>query len=252
MLVVSVTLHVKKSLDRLKDQLIFDVSHELRTPVSNLNMYLELLDGCQPEKRSGYLEVLKGETNRLIDLIESILDLSRLDMYKSKKVKFSEVNINLIVAQVVDVHRPLANSAGIKLAYDLDPDIPNIKGEQNQLARLVTNLLSNAIRYTPEGSVELKTFNDGNNACLQVIDTGLGIDEEDLPHLFDRFYRGRKVSQSKITGTGLGLAIVREIVEIHEGVIDVKSALTRDLFSAFGFRLNEDPFYNPSTLLFYS
>ena len=213
----------QKELDRLKDQLIFDVSHELRTPVSNLNMYLELLDGCQPEKRSGYLEVLKGETNRLIDLIESILDLSRLDMYKSKKVKFSEVNINLIVAQVVDVHRPLADSAGIKLAYDLDPDIPNIKGEQNQLARLVTNLLSNAIRYTPEGSVELKTFNDGNNACLQVIDTGLGIDEEDLPHLFDRFYRGRKVSQSKITGTGLGLAIVREIVEIHEGVIDVKS-----------------------------
>ena len=215
----------QKELDRLKDQLIFDVSHELRTPVSNLNMYLELLDGCQPEKRSGYLEVLKGETNRLIDLIESILDLSRLDMYKSKKVKFSEININLIAAQVVDVHRPLADSAGIKLSYQLDPSIPKIKGEQNQLARLVTNLLSNAIRYTPEGSVELKTFTNGNNACLQVIDTGFGIDEEDLPHLFDRFYRGRKVSQSKITGTGLGLAIVREIVEIHEGRIDVESVV---------------------------
>ena len=215
----------QKELDRLKDQLIFDVSHELRTPVTNLNMYLELLDGCRPGKRSGYLAVLKGETNRLIDLIESILDLSRLDMYKDKKVKFSEVNINLIAAQVVDVHRPLAESAGIKLTYQLDTSIPNIKGEQNQLARLVTNLLSNAIRYTPEGSVELKTFRDGNNACLQVIDTGIGIDEDDLPHLFDRFYRGRKVSQSKITGTGLGLAIVREIIDIHEGKIDVESVV---------------------------
>jgi PAS domain S-box-containing protein len=215
----------QKELDRLKDQLIFDVSHELRTPVTNLNMYLELLDGCRPEKRSGYLEVLKGETGRLIDLIESILDLSRLDIYKTKKVKFSDVNINLVAAQVVDVHRPLAESAGIKLTYQLDTSIPNIRGEQNQLARLVTNLLSNAIRYTPEGSVELKTFKDGDCACLQVIDTGIGIDEEDKPHLFDRFYRGRKVSQSRITGTGLGLAIVREIVEIHEGKIDVINGL---------------------------
>lgn len=211
----------QKELDRLKDQLIFDVSHELRTPVTNLNMYLELLDGCRPEKKAGYLEVLKGETNRLIDLIESILDLSRLDMYKAKKVKFSDVNLNLLAAQVVDVHRPLAESAGIRLTYQLDTSLPNIRGEQNQLARLVTNLLSNAIRYTPQGCVELKTFLDGNYACLQVIDTGIGIDDEDKPHLFDRFYRGRKVSQSRITGTGLGLAIVREIIEIHEGRIDV-------------------------------
>jgi PAS domain S-box-containing protein len=215
----------QKELERLKDQLIFDVSHELRTPVTNLNMYLELLEGCRPEKRSGYLEVLKGETGRLIDLIESILDLSRLDMYKGKKVRFSDVNINLLAAQVVDVHRPLADSAGIKLTYQLDTNIPNIRGEQNQLARLVTNLLSNAIRYTLEGSVELKTFRDGKYACLQVIDTGIGIDEVDKPHLFDRFYRGRKVSQSRITGTGLGLAIVREIVEIHEGKISVSDSL---------------------------
>jgi signal transduction histidine kinase len=87
--------------------------------------------------------------------------------------------------------------------------------------------LSNAIRYTPQGSVELKTFLDGKGACLQVIDTGIGIDAEDMPHLFDRFYRGRKVSQSKITGTGLGLAIVREIVEIHEGRIEVTSEVNK-------------------------
>jgi PAS domain S-box-containing protein len=216
-----------KQLDRLKDRLIFDVSHELRTPVTNLNLYVELLENGRPEKRKDYLSVLKGETKRLIDLIESILDLSRLDMWKSKKVRFSAVDLNLITEQVVDAHQPLAESAGLELKYFLEDSLPTIRGEPNQLARLITNMLANAIRYTPSGQVTLRTFQQGGEICMQVSDTGIGIDAEDLPHLFDRFYRGQQVSQSKITGTGLGLAIVKEIVEIHEGRIDVKSEVGR-------------------------
>ncbi|HZD56959.1 MAG TPA: PAS domain-containing sensor histidine kinase, partial [Anaerolineales bacterium] len=216
-----------KQLDRLKDRLIFDVSHELRTPVTNLNLYVELLENGRPEKRKDYLSVLKGETKRLIDLIESILDLSRLDMWKSKKVRFSAVDLNLITEQVVDAHQPLAESAGLELKYFLEDSLPTIRGEPNQLARLITNMLANAIRYTPSGQVTLRTFQQGGEICMQVSDTGIGIEAEDLPHLFDRFYRGQQVSQSKITGTGLGLAIVKEIVEIHEGRIDVKSEVGR-------------------------
>jgi two-component system NtrC family sensor kinase len=212
-----------KQLDRLKDRLIFDVSHELRTPVTNLNLYVELLENGRPEKRKDYLSVLKGETKRLIDLIESILDLSRLDMWKSKKVRFSAVDLNLIAEQVVDAHQPLAESAGLELNYFLDASLPPIRGEPNQLARLITNMLANAIRYTPSGQVTLRTFRESREVRMQVSDTGIGIEREDLPHLFDRFYRGQQVSQSKITGTGLGLAIVKEIVEIHEGRIEVKS-----------------------------
>jgi PAS domain S-box-containing protein len=216
-----------KQLDRLKDRLIFDVSHELRTPVTNLNLYVELLENGRPEKRKDYLSVLKGETKRLIDLIESILDLSRLDMWKSKKVRFSAVDLNLIAEQVVDAHQPLAESAGLELNYFLDPNLPLIRGEPNQLARLITNMLANAIRYTPSGQVTLRTFRERTEVCMQVSDTGIGIEQDDLPHLFDRFYRGQQVSQSKITGTGLGLAIVKEIVEIHEGRIEVSSEVDK-------------------------
>lgn len=228
-----------KQLDRLKDRLIFDVSHELRTPVTNLNLYIELLENGRPEKRADYLSVLKSESSRLIELIESTLDLSRLDMWKSKKIKFSAVDFNFLTEQVVDAHTPLAESTGLALEFYPGRDIPPIRGEPNQLARLITNLVSNSIRYTLEGRINVYTFREGDLVCLKVQDTGIGIEPEDLPHLFDRFYRGRQVSQSKITGTGLGLAIVKEIVEIHEGEIDVKSHVGEG--SVFYVRLPIDP-----------
>jgi two-component system phosphate regulon sensor histidine kinase PhoR len=212
-----------KQLERIKDRLIFDVSHELRTPVTNLSLYLELLESGKTERWSEYMGVLKGETNRLIELIENVLDLSRLDMWRSKKIRFSAVDLNIVADQVVTAHRPLAESAGLELNFKPANNLPVIQGEQNQLARLITNLLSNAIRYTPTGQVVIRTGQECGNVFLQVQDTGIGIEAEDMPHIFDRFYRGRQVSQSKITGTGLGLAIVKEIVEIHEGRIDVQS-----------------------------
>jgi signal transduction histidine kinase len=88
---------------------------------------------------------------------------------------------------------------------------------------VINNLLSNAIRYTPSGFVKMRTYQAGNWICLEVADSGMGIDPEDVPHLFDRFYRGRNVSQSKLVGTGLGLAIVKEIVDIHDGVVELDS-----------------------------
>ncbi len=212
-----------KQLERIKDRLIFDVSHELRTPVTNLSLYLELLESGKTDKWSEYIGILKGETNRLIELIENVLDLSRLDMWKSKKMKFSMVDLNTIVEQVVSAHRPLAESSGLELHFEPQIQLPMVYGEQNQLARLVTNLLSNAIRYTPSGKVIVRTKQECDQVSLQVQDTGIGIEAEDMPHIFERFYRGRQVSQSKITGTGLGLAIVKEIVEIHEGRIEVQS-----------------------------
>jgi len=215
----------QKDLDRLKDRLIFDVSHELRTPVTNLNLYVELLENSKPEKWPNYLKVLKSETGRLIELIESILDLSRLDMLKTRKVEFSPVDLNLLADQVMAAHRALAESVGLELVFEPDEGLPAIQGELNQLSRLITNLISNAIRYTPDGRICLRTSRDGDQVCLQVCDTGIGIDEEDQPHIFERFYRGRQVRQSKITGTGLGLAIVKEIVEIHSGKIEIISNL---------------------------
>lgn len=214
-----------KELERLKDQFILEVSHELRTPVTNMGLFAELLERGKPEKKNEYMRVLKTEISQLMRMIEDILDLSRLEVGKLKRTSFSDLDMNLITEQVVAAHCPLAEEGGLELVFNPAEGLPFIHGEQNQIARVLTNLLSNAIRYTKEGSVVVSTYADDSGVWVEVKDTGMGIDEADFPHLFERFYRGQRVSQSKIMGSGLGLAIVKEIIELHEGKIDWDSKL---------------------------
>jgi PAS domain S-box-containing protein len=213
----------QRELDRLKDQFISDVSHELRTPATNLSLYLELLERASPEKRTDYLAILKGQCDLLVKLVEDILDLSRLEMVKARKIELTSVDFNQLTEQVITAHRPLAEASNLRLVYEPDLELPAVRGEENQLARVITNLISNAIRYTFAGEVCVRTFTSNHRVCLEVKDTGIGIDAEDQPHLFERFYRGQRVRQSKIHGTGLGLAIVKEIVDLHEGWVTVQS-----------------------------
>lgn len=212
-----------KELERLKDQFILEVSHELRTPVTNMGLFAELLERGKPDKKQDYLNILKSEINQLMTMIEDILDLSRLEVGKYKRSAFAPVDLNLLADQVVAAHIPLAEESSLELRFSPDDHIPLILGDQNQIARVITNLLSNAIRYTPSGYVRVRTGFEDGFAWLEVEDTGIGIEEADYPHLFDRFYRGHKVSQSKIMGSGLGLAIVKEIMELHDGKITWRS-----------------------------
>ena len=144
-------------------------------------------------------------------------------MTPSKKIEFSAVDLNALTSEVIKVHLPLADHAGLALIFDPEKNLNPVRAEPNQLARVITNLMANAIRYTPNGSVCLHTFRDNGRVCLQVQDTGMGIDREDIPHLFERFYRGQKVRQSPIPGTGLGLAISKEIIDLHDGELEVES-----------------------------
>jgi two-component system phosphate regulon sensor histidine kinase PhoR len=109
------------------------------------------------------------------------------------------------------------------LTFEPLPELPQVRGEVNQLAQVVTNLVINALNYTPEGAVRVSTFQTAAEACLQIEDTGIGIDPDDLPNIFDRFYRGRRSQRSETPGTGLGLAIVKEIIDLHDGRIEVLS-----------------------------
>jgi PAS domain S-box-containing protein len=212
-----------KELERLKDQFILEVSHELRTPVTNMGLFAELLERGKPEKKNEYMQVLKSEISQLMRMIEDILDLSRLEVGKLKRSAFSELDLNLLTEQVVAAHSPLAEESGLELIYDPGVGLPLITGEQNQIARVLANLISNAIRYTSQGYIRVSTYSDGEGVWIDVEDTGMGIDTADFPHIFERFYRGQKVSQSKIMGSGLGLAIVKEIMDLHEGRIDWES-----------------------------
>ncbi|MGW8225737.1 MAG: sensor histidine kinase, partial [Anaerolineales bacterium] len=183
----------------------------------------ELIERGKPEKKNEYMHVLKTEISQLMRMIEDILDLSRLEVGKLKRTTFTDLDLNLITEQVIAAHSPLAEESGLELIFEPAEHLPLVHGEQNQIARVLTNLLSNAIRYTAEGYVFVSTYEGDSGVWIEVRDTGMGIDEADFPHLFDRFYRGQKVSQSKIMGSGLGLAIVKEIVELHEGKIDWES-----------------------------
>jgi signal transduction histidine kinase/CheY-like chemotaxis protein len=217
-----------QDLDRLKSKFVSDVSHELRTPVTNLGMYLDLLERGDPEKREKYFQILKQQVERLSNLVESTLALSRLESDLAETV-FESVNLNPIIFEVVTAHLPRADSAGLTLIFEEGETLPTVLGDPEKLNQVATNLVANALNYTEKGSIRVSTYvsKEGGDqfVCLSVEDTGIGIHPEDMEHLFDRFYRGRDVSQSTKPGTGLGLSIVKEIVEQHQGTIEIGSEL---------------------------
>ena len=209
-------------LDHLKSKFVSDVSHELRTPIANLKLHVELLEHGRPEKHDHYLTVVKQQARRLGQLVDDILNLSRLEMGK-QRVALGPVDLNFVVGQVVTAHQPRAESSGVILSFVAWPGLPAVRGEVNQLAQVVTNLLINALNYTPTGTVQVTTTQTDVEAGLQFEDTGMGIDPDDIPNIFDRFYRGQRSQRSETPGTGLGLAIVKEIIDLHEGRIEVSS-----------------------------
>jgi PAS domain S-box-containing protein len=209
-------------LDRLKSKFVSDVSHELRTPIANLKLHVELLENGRAEKRAHYLDVVKQQSRRLGQLVDDILNLSRLEMGRERLV-FGPVDLNFVVEQIVAAHQPRAESSGLTLSFESLPNLQPVRGEVNQLSQVVTNLLINALNYTTEGFVRVSTFQTAAEVCLQIEDTGIGIDPEDLPNIFARFYRGSRSQRSETPGTGLGLAIVKEIVDLHDGRIEVSS-----------------------------
>jgi PAS domain S-box-containing protein len=209
-------------LDRLKSKFVSDVSHELRTPIANLKLHVELLEHGRAEKHAHYLSVVKQQSRRLGQLVDDILNLSRLEMGR-ERAAFGPVDLNFVVEQIVAAHQPRAESAGLVLSFEPLPDLQAVRGEVNQLSQVVTNLVINALSYTPAGEVRVRTFQAVDDACLQVDDTGIGIDPDDIPNIFARFYRGRGSQRSETPGTGLGLSIVKEIVDLHDGRIEVNS-----------------------------
>jgi signal transduction histidine kinase len=214
-----------RELDRLKSKFVSNVSHELRTPISNLKLYMSLLQRGKQERRVHYEGMLQTSVERLGQLVEDILNLSRVEISHYQPRELEPTDLNAVIGQIVANHQPQADSAGLRLSFLPERNLPLINGDYNQLSQLVTNLLINSLRYTRMGQIILTTAapNGRERVVLAVEDTGIGILPEDLPHVFDRFYRGNHRQPSEIPGTGLGLAIVKEIVEIHQGDIHVES-----------------------------
>lgn len=212
-------------LDRLKSKFVADVSHELRTPITSLSLYVDLLERGNPDKREIYITRLKQQVARLRTMIEEILDLARLEREQSA-TSLMPLDLNTIVEHTVATQQPVAEAAGLTLTGEISEPAPLVMARPDQLSRAVANLVTNAIKYTrPGGTIVVASQIAAGRACISVTDTGIGIAPEDLPHLFERFYRGRQVAQLDIPGVGLGLSIVKEIIEAHGGTVEVETQL---------------------------
>lgn len=223
-----VALKQARAADEAKSQFVSNVSHELRTPLSSIRLYLRLIAQSNPAKQAHYLESLGRETHRLQTLIEDLLDISRLDLGKAR-LQLRVMDVNHLLSTLVQDRASLFAQRHLALTFDPDTALPPISGDPELLEQVITNLLTNAMHYTPPGgSVRLQTEvreMDAPWVTLSVADTGPGISEAEQPQLFQRFFRGAAGQDSDAPGTGLGLAICREIVKLHQGEITLESAL---------------------------
>jgi signal transduction histidine kinase len=213
----------------MKSEFIAMVAHELRAPIAaveqQLNVILGKMAGDLTEKQEQLLSRAKERTRGLLDLIKDLLDLSKIEA--GKMVQYKEpLSLQEVIQRVVDLMKTEAEAKKIDLQFSASSDVPFIHADRNSMEGIFTNLISNGIKYTPEGGKVWVTLSEENGLVKTTVsDTGMGIQKEDLPRIFDKFYRVKSTETRQIVGTGLGLSIVRSIVDAHLGSISVESEL---------------------------
>jgi signal transduction histidine kinase len=217
-----------KELDRMKDEFVSLVSHELRTPLTSIAGYFEMLTeeaaGSFNSLQESFIETIQRNVVRLSRLVDDLLFIARLDEGRVH-LRLTTVDIGELLAQSADTAKPIADAKRVELSVELD-SVPAIRGDRERLAQLLDNLVSNAVKFTPEGGkVAIRASNGGSKVRVEVADTGVGIPNDELECLFERFYRASTARASETPGTGLGLAISQSIAEAHGTQIDVASTL---------------------------
>jgi signal transduction histidine kinase/CheY-like chemotaxis protein len=213
-----------KQLDTLKDEFISTVSHELRTPLTSIHGALGLLSsgkaGHVDDKAANLLRIASSNTERLVRLINDILDLERMESGRAQ-LQIRQLSLKEVVAQAVDTMGSMAEKAGVELVIGPEPPAAiSFDGDPDRIQQVLTNLLSNAIKFSPHyGLVQVLTASDGDNLVLQVKDMGRGVPVDKLETIFDRFGQVEASDARQKGGTGLGLAICRSIVAQHGGTI---------------------------------
>lgn len=223
-----------EDVERRRRELISDLTHELRTPLTVMRGYLEeLADGTIDGTPELYLRLVR-ETRRLERLIHDLQELSKAEAgYLS--INSQTVSLTPLLASLVEKFTDQLLEEGPSLQLDCPKDIPAIFADRDRLEQILINLLGNAIRYTKKGSITVQASKINRHVWIAVIDTGVGIVEEDLPFVFERFWRADPSRTSYSGGTGIGLAITRRLVELQGGHIEVESEVGKG--STFRFCL---------------
>jgi signal transduction histidine kinase len=215
----------EREIDQMKTDFVSSVSHELKTPLTSIKAFTTtiLSDLNMTDKtRRQFLGIIDEESNRLAELIEDLLEMSRIES-GSLQVSMELVDISDVFNQTAISLEALAAKENIKLVKNIPENLPLLAADPGKLRSVITNLVSNAAKFTPDGGrVDIKARQTEDELKVTVSDTGMGIPQEDLPKIFDRFYRVNRPGK-EIQGTGLGLAIVKKIVEMHNGRIEVRS-----------------------------
>ncbi|MBS4197763.1 ATP-binding protein [Lederbergia citri] len=241
---------------KTKSEIVSTVSHELRTPLASVLGFTELLlnKELKPERKTKYLQTIYNEAKRLTALINDFLDIQRMESGKQTYEK-KFIDITSILQNVIELQKVNTSSHKIQFSVELEETI--ILGDRMKIEQVFTNLLNNAIKYSPKGgNIFIRVYGSEDMISIDVKDEGLGIPEDAIPHLFQQFYRVDNSDRRRIGGTGLGLAIVQEIVKAHGGVITVsseygKSSTFTTHFPHVMMKVNKQNDYGAASMLRY-
>lgn len=230
----------RKKQEKYRREFVNNVSHELKTPIFSIEGYIEtLLDGGidDPEINVKYLERALSNTERLSEILKDLDMISSLQS-DTLELDIETIDLKVIISEVVDSLQFLADSYNVEVSMiSLNKHIA-VEGDRHRIKQVLTNLISNSIKYGNKGgTTEIACYDMEENMLIEVTDNGIGIEKEHLPHLFERFYRVDKNRSREMGGTGLGLAIVKHVLEAHNQTINVRSTI--GVGTTFGFTLKK-------------
>ena len=225
---LKMTLEEIKKSEALRREFVANVSHELRTPLTSIRSYAETLTDYRDipkEMEVDFLHVILNESDRMTKIVQDLLELSRFDAGNFQLTP-EQFSLERSVLSVCDAIALEAKKHGHRIRTELERNMPKITGDKARIEQVLLNILANAVKYTPDGgSIGITGGRTGQKVWVKISDTGIGIPEEDLTRIFDRFYRVDKARSRESGGTGLGLSIAREIVLRHGGDILIDSAV---------------------------
>ncbi|MBI3618332.1 MAG: GAF domain-containing sensor histidine kinase, partial [Candidatus Omnitrophica bacterium] len=232
-----------KLISKTKSEFISAVSHELRTPLTSIKGYASLLItgklGAVPEAVKERLEKINTHSDNLVKMINNLLDIARIESGRAE-MKMEKCDITAIIETAHDLLTPQMKEKNLQWKTDIAASVPELTLDKHQAERIFINLISNAIKFTPEkGTITVRVRHDLHAAAIEVADTGIGVSREDLNKLFDEFYRVDNVINQNVKGTGLGLSLVKKIVDAHKGKIWVTGEVNHG--TTFHFTLPFDP-----------
>jgi two-component system, OmpR family, phosphate regulon sensor histidine kinase PhoR len=231
-----------RNLQTMRRELIGNVSHDLRTPIAGIKAMVETLEeGAIDDKRTAmdFLSRIEGEVDRLAQMVGELTELSRIEAGKAE-LRVTPLNLSSLVEDVVGQLSPMAQRQHVSIVIELAPDLPAIEGDADRIRQTLLNLVHNAIKFNrPGGQVTVSTKTDIDSVTVRVSDTGTGIPAEDLPHVFERFYKTDK-ARSK-GGSGLGLAIAKHVIQTHGGTIRAQSEDGKGATFSFSLPVEASP-----------